>query len=121
MFVEMSIEGPRPMNVVTPIGSTITFTCDANLTELTDPFFSISWIVDGIRLPAHSGKVTKDDDLFKIATLQLDALQDYTTGVLIQCTVLATNFKTVFRSGNATLITFGNSSADLNHKYNKYM
>ena len=123
MSVEMSIEGPRPMNVVTPIGSTITFTCHANLTELTaNTFFGVSWIVDGVALPDDSRQDVMGNGLFRNGTLQLDASQDYTTGVLIQCVALAREspgsfmILEVFRSGNATFTTFGISYVNLKQK-----
>ena len=106
------INGPQPMSVVAPLGAVVTFTCVVNTTELSGTFIGFSWSISGVPL---SDQETTNGSL-AISALQQTVIQDYITGALVQCRVIAEGsvFMT-FRSNNATLTAYGEVTSRLPH------
>ena len=104
------INGAQPMTVVAPIGATVTFTCVVNRTELPagTTLFGIGWIVNGETLLPSSDEESTNGSL-EISNLRHTVIQDYITGVLVQCQVALQGSGIPFlRSNNATLTAYGN-------------
>ena len=113
LTLESPINGPEPMAAVAPVGAMVTFTCVVNTTELKpDVFHSISWRENGKTLSGNFDQENSNQLLDLVtSTLQLPVLQDYTTGVLVQCqvfvNVLVSDTVIVLKSNNATLAAYG--------------
>ena len=103
------INGPQPMTAVNPVGAMVTFTCVVNTTEIPGIFQSYSWIVAGETLSGNIDQETTNGSL-EISTLQRTVIQDYITGVVVQCqivVIVSETVLTVLRSNNATLTAYG--------------
>ena len=100
------INGPEPMTVVAPLGTTVTFTCVVNTTELPvgTSLFGFGWIVNHAKLSGSSDQESTDGSL-EISTLQLPVI----TSVLVQCqvAVLVSGTLMPLLSNNATLKAYG--------------
>ena len=115
------INGPEPMTAVAPVGANVTFTCVVNATELpagttlvsinTDGV--ISWIVNGTVLTANSDQSVIMNGALQTGIRQLPVIQDYITGVPVQCRIIMEGSFNVVRSSNATLLCYGEISAAL--------
>ena len=115
------INGPQPMTVVAPVDAMVTFTCVVNRTELpadTTLFGFGGWIVNGEVLPPSSGQVTTSGSL-EISTLQRTMIQDYITGVPVQCEIAVRVLGTLMdiRSNNATLTAYGEISCSVHCEF----
>ena len=101
------INGPEPTTVVAPVGAMVTFKCTTELPADTT-LFGFSWIVDGVTLSSSIDQETSNGSL-EISTLQRTVIQDYITGVPVQCEVVARVSGTLMdiRSNNATLTAYG--------------
>ena len=105
------IKGPEPMDAIEPVGTTVTFTCVVNTTELpadTIWFGFGNWIVNGEMLPLSS-QITNEP--LRTSTLQRTVIQDYITGVPVQCEVAVrvSGILMDVRSNNTTLTAYGTS------------
>ena len=106
---ETLIKGPQPMAVVAPLGSTVTLTCVVNTTELPAGTWLLGfggWIVDGVTLSSSIDQETTNGSL-KFSTLQQTVIQNYITGVLVQCqiAVIVSGIPMFLRSNNTTTLT----------------
>ena len=97
--------------VVAPVGTTVTFTCVVNTTELPvgTSLFGFGWIVNHAKLSGSSDQESTDGSL-EISTLQLPVIQDYVAGVLVQCQValqVSGSDTLPLMNNNATLTAYG--------------
>ena len=104
------ITGPEPMTVVAPVGTTRSFTCVVNTNKLPadTTFHAISWIVNSDFLPADIDQEANNGSVIT-STLQRTVIQDYITGVPVQCRVivLESGMPVPIKSNNATLTAYG--------------
>ena len=111
------INGPEPMTVVAPVGAMVTFTCTSELPADTT-LFGFSWIVNGETLSSSSDQETSNGSL-EISTLQRTVIQDYVTGVLVQCETAVRVSGTLMdiKSNNATLTAYGEISCSVHCEF----
>ena len=110
------ISGPEPMTVVAPVGAIVTFTCVVNTTVLPAGTMlfgnTIGWIVNGTVLEV--GNQLMVNGTLRIGTRRLPVIQDYVTGVPVQCEVVVRELNTpIFlrSNNNATLTAYGRSNS----------
>lgn len=106
------IQGPWPMSVVAPIGSTVEFECVVNTTELiSGVFVNILWKLNNQSLPANDNQnLTICGDIGK-GTLRLDVAENYTPGVSVQCGFISRNpLSQTLSDTNASLAAYGKNN-----------
>ena len=102
------INGPQPMTAVAPVGAMVTFTCTTEVEPADTTLFGFGWLVDDVTLSSSSDVETSNGSL-EISTLQRTVIQDYTTGVVVQCEIAVRVSGTLMdiKSNNATLTAYG--------------
>ena len=108
-FSEALIQGPKPTNRIAPIGGTAEFTCTMNTSELTSGVFAtISWSVNNQSVAAGPNQVITELGDIKTGTVRLYVTERYTSGVIVQCSVVTRSPPSkTFSGANAVLKAYG--------------
>ena len=116
LVVEVSIKGPLPTNITAPSGTTLMFTCEVNLTKLSQEvmFDRIAWFLNGkFLVDKVNQEQTTSSEVGQIRISTLSLLVSEPATAILQCSLDVRNKQNgkavsdISRSENTTFTVYG--------------